>query len=31
VLDFHTFPHLTPLILKPQTGAVVSGGRGGNK
>jgi phospholipase C len=26
VLDFHTRPHFTPLILDPTTGAVVSGG-----
>jgi phospholipase C len=28
VLDFHARPHLTPLILNPTTGAVVSGGSG---
>ncbi len=26
LLDFQVFPHLTPLILSPTTGAVVSGG-----
>jgi phospholipase C len=26
VLDFHTFPHLNPVILDPATGAVVQGG-----
>jgi phospholipase C len=26
LLDFHEFPHFTPLILNPTTGAVVSGG-----
>ena len=27
LLDFNVRPHLTPLILDPTTGAVVSGGR----
>ena len=26
LLDFNVKPHLTPLILNPTTGAVVSGG-----
>jgi phospholipase C len=31
VLDFHGKPNLTPLILNPTTGAVVSGGHPGHK
>jgi len=27
LLDFNVAPHLTPLILNPTTGAVVSGGK----
>jgi phospholipase C len=30
LLDFHVQPHLTPLILNPATGAVVSGGSNGH-
>jgi phospholipase C len=30
LLDFHTFPHYTPVILNPTTGAVVSGFGGWN-
>lgn len=31
LLDFNVKPHLTPLILNPATGAVVSGGSTGHK
>jgi phospholipase C len=31
LLDFHTQPHLNPVILNPTTGAVVSGSTRGNK